>query len=342
MSRAANQLHQSTPALSPEAIAAGWRQALTTEIDGLVALRDQPSGDLVKCVDLLLNCVSRVIVSGIGKSGHIARKIASTLASTGTPALFVHPAEASHGDLGMITKDDVVIAISNSGEAAELADLIGYTRRYRIPLIALTAAADSTLGRAADYVLLVPKSPEACPLGLAPTTSTTQMLAAGDALAVILLEQRGFSRDQYKVMHPGGKLGQRLRQVQDVMSKAPHIPLIQPHQTMKEVIMEMASKNRGGVGVVDENQRLIGMITDGDLKRHLKENWQELTAASMMNPKPTTIAGDLLVDEALAIMTEKKITILFVVKDLIPIGLIHIHDILNQPSNPSAAAASAR
>jgi arabinose-5-phosphate isomerase len=271
----------------------------------------------------------RLVVTGMGKSGHVGHKIAATLASTGTPAFFVHPAEASHGDMGMITPADLVIAISNSGETNELADLIYYTRRYQIPLVAITSGADSNLATAADYALILPSCPEACPMGMAPTTSTTMTLALGDALAVSLMHWRGFSPQDYKMLHPGGQLGRQLLRVSDVMHKVENLPLVPPTQLMGDVLVVMTSRGFGCAGVVDENNRLLGIITDGDLRRHMAPNLLTCAAADIMTSSPLVISATTMLAEALGILNQKAILALFVVDEMNRVqGLVHIHDCL--------------
>src|SRR5208282_3145017 len=265
------------------------RAVLGTEAAGLRALAAGLDDSLTHAVELLAGATGRVVVSGMGKSGHVARKIAATFASTGTPALFVHPAEASHGDLGMITLDDAVLALSNSGETNELTDLVAYTRRFAIPLVAITGRAQSALAEAADVALLVPNVPEACPLGLAPTTSTTAMLALGDALAIALLERRGFSADDYQVLHPGGSLGRRLLRVSDIMHVDNQIPVTRPDASMSEALLVMTAKHFGCVGVVDDAGRLIGIVTDGDLRRHMGSTLLEKRVGDVMTHGPQTI-----------------------------------------------------
>lgn len=271
----------------------------------------------------------RIIVSGMGKSGHVARKIAATFSSTGTPAYFVHPAEASHGDMGTITRQDVLLLLSWGGETAELSDLITYAKRNRIPIVAIGANPDSTLIKAADVRLLLPRAPEACPMGLAPTTSTTMMLSLGDALAVALMERKGFSPDQYRDFHPGGSLGRALIRVSDLMHSGDGVPLAREETGMREVLLTMASGRLGCVGVVDENGGLIGIVTDGDIRRHA-EGIENRNAREVMTADPKIARPDQLAAEALALMTEKKITQLFVLRegDLKPQGVIHIHDCL--------------
>ena len=264
----------------------------------------------------------------MGKSGHIGRKIAATLASTGTPAFFVHAAEASHGDLGMIASGDAVLALSNSGDTPELADLISYTRRYGIPLIGITSRAGSALAEAADARLILPNVGEACPLGLAPTTSTTLMIALGDALAVALLERRGFTADNYKVFHPGGQLGRKLFKVEDLMHTGAELPLVEPSTPMSEVVLVMTQKTFGVAGVVDGGGRLVGIVTDGDLRRHIGGDLFKLTAGNIMTKWPKTTGRNILAAEAMRRMNDWKITSVFVVEDEKPVGIIRMHDIL--------------
>ncbi|MCB1784469.1 MAG: KpsF/GutQ family sugar-phosphate isomerase [Alphaproteobacteria bacterium] len=274
----------------------------------------------------------RLIIAGIGKSGHVARKIAATLASTGTPSYFVHPGEASHGDMGMITERDVVLILSNSGENAELSDLIHYTRRFGIPLIAITSKPESTLARHADTTLLLPKVPEACPNGLAPTTSTTMMIALGDALAVALLERMGLTPEQYKVFHPGGKLGQRLMKVSELMIAGENLPTVAKDARMDEALLVLTGKNMGAVLIFDENKNLLGMITDGDLKRHMSPDLLQKPAAEIMTTSPKTISQNALAVEALDIMTKtpgRYITSLIVTgDDGKACGMIRLQDCL--------------
>ena len=283
-----------------------------------------------RALDLLtLDDGGRVIVTGMGKSGHIARKIAATLASTGTPAQYVHPGEASHGDLGMITPHDAILALSNSGETAELADVVDYSRRFAIPLIVMTGRGASALAQAADVSLLLTEVAEACPHGLAPTTSTTSMLALGDALAVALLERKGFSAEDYKLFHPGGKLGRKLLHVADLMHDGEALPLIDQDRAMSEAILIMTTRRFGCVGVVDPNGRLIGIVTDGDLRRHMEPGLMERNVREVMTAGPRTTRPGALAAEAVRIMNERSITSLFVVaEDRRPIGVVHVHDLL--------------
>jgi arabinose-5-phosphate isomerase len=264
----------------------------------------------------------------MGKSGHIARKIAATFASTGTPAQFVHPAEASHGDLGMVTPADAVVALSNSGETFELADIINYTRRWSIPLIAITSRGDSALGSAADVTLLLPNVGEAGLIGIAPTTSTTMMLALGDALAVALLERKGFSAEDFHLLHPGGKLGQKLLRVADLMHVGKELPLIGTEAGMQQAILEISAKTYGCVGIVDAKGELAGIITDGDLRRHMGDDLLHRSAVDIMTAHPRTIRPGALAAEALHVMNEKAITSLFVIEDGKPVGIVRMHDCL--------------
>ncbi|MFM8748409.1 MAG: SIS domain-containing protein [Aestuariivirga sp.] len=323
--------------LNPVPLGASWRaaarKALLTEAEGLqqlIAALDGPLGDgLARAVETIRTSRGRVVLAGMGKSGHIARKIAATLASTGTPASFVHPAEASHGDLGMITGDDVVIMISNSGESPELRDILTYSRRFAVPLIAITAAPDSTLGKEADIVLPLPRAREACPNGLAPTTSTLLQLALGDALAVALLEDKGFSAHDFRKFHPGGKLGAQLKHVRDLMRQRDELPLGLADMAMADVLIVMTRRSYGCFGVVDERGRLIGIITDGDLRRNMSADLLDRQAGAVMTRAPKTIAADALASEALEQLNSLKITSLFVIDaEQRPVGLIHIHDLL--------------
>lgn len=296
------------------------------------ALADDGPGSLgravVAAVELLGQIEGRLIVSGMGKSGHIARKVAATFASTGTPAYFVHPAEASHGDLGMIRRGDAVLAVSWSGETVELADLITYAKRFRISLLAMTANQDSALGRQADLCLCLPASEEACPNGLAPTTSTTMQLVLGDALAIALLEARGFSAHDFKVYHPGGRLGTRLTFIRDIMHTGERMPLVTSGVPVAEAIMEMTGKRFGCVGVVDATGSLTGIVTDGDLRRHMGPNLMAEAVDALMTTHPLTVRPDTLAVEALALLNETRRSVLLVVDGLQrPIGIVHLHDL---------------
>ena len=301
---------------------------LRTESDALSALGKSLNGDFLKAVETMQKCKGRVIVAGMGKSGHVARKIAATLASTGTPAYFVHPGEASHGDLGMIVGDDIVLALSNSGEVAELTDMIHYTRRFSIPLIAMTSNAKSTLATTSDIALILPRAPEACPIGLAPTTSTTMMMALGDALAVAIMEIKGFTAEDFRNFHPGGKLGKTLLRVRDLMRKEADMPLVKQNDPMSNVLLVMTQKSLGCAGIVDAKGKLVGIITDGDLRRHMDNALTSRTAAEIMTKSPMTVAPTVLAAEALKIMNDKKRTQVFVVEKDKPVGVLHIHDLL--------------
>lgn len=303
------------------------RQVIAQEVKGLNALQASLGDSFQSAVNLLHGLKGRVIVSGMGKSGHIARKIAATMASTGTPAYFVHPAEASHGDLGMITKSDALLALSNSGETQELSDMLTYAKRFSIPVIAMVGRAPSSLADAADYVLQLPKVDEASPTQ-APTTSTTMMLALGDAIAISLLELRGFTRDEFAVFHPGGKLGKALLRVRDLMHSGTQLPIVRHTENMQAVLLAITAKSFGCAGVIDDMDRLIGIITDGDLRRHMGNNILQQTAERVMTGSPKSIRPQALATEALAIMNEKSITSLFVVEDGRPVGILHIHDCL--------------
>lgn len=298
------------------------------EADGIRALADGLGDRFVQAIDILSKRTGRIVVTGMGKSGHVGRKIAATFASTGSPAQFVHPGEASHGDLGMIAPGDAVLALSNSGGTPELAHIIAHSRRFRIPLVAVTAGATSALAEAADVTLLLPQVPEACPLGLAPTTSTTMMLALGDAIAVALLQRRGFSSSDFQVLHPGGRLGSMLLKVADIMHTGNSVPLIAPATPIRDTVLEMTAKGFGCAGIVDQAGHLIGIITDGDLRRHWSDNSQ--TAGDVMTRHPKTIRPQALAQEALALMntSERPFTALFVVDAGTPIGIIHMHDCL--------------
>jgi len=329
MARQAEQLaDDETPAVTPDLAAA--RRVLELEGDALAALSDALDGSFVDTIDRLHAVTGRIIVSGMGKSGHIARKIAATLASTGSPAQFVHPGEASHGDLGMITAKDAVLALSYSGQTKELSDLVAYTRRYAIPLIGITGRRGSALAEAADVSLILPQMPEACPMGLAPTTSTTMALGLGDAIAIALLERRGFSAEDFQVFHPGGSLGRRLLKVADVMHGEAELPTCSPDCPMAEAILIMTAKRFGCVGVVDDSGALSGIITDGDLRRHMGKDLLSRRAGEVMTDDPKSIRPQALAVEALRMMnmTEQPITSLFVVENGQPLGIVHIHDCL--------------
>lgn len=309
-----------------DAISVG-RRVLSVEADALGALSQSLDDSFAQAVETLFNAKGRIVCTGIGKSGHVARKIAATLASTGAQAMFVHPAEASHGDLGMIGSDDVILALSKSGEARELSDTIAYAKRFSIPLIAMTAFEDSQLGRGGDIVLRLPDAPEATAEVNAPTTSTTLQIALGDAIAVALLERRGFTASDFRVFHPGGKLGAMLRTVADLMHGDEELPLIGADAPMPDALLVMSEKRFGAVGVVDAKGRLVGLITDGDLRRHMDGLLQH-KAGEVMTRAPLVIAPGALAAEALKLMNDRRITVLFVVEAERPVGVLHVHDLL--------------
>lgn len=307
------------------------RAVLRTEAAGLTALADSLDADFARAVDLLAAARGRIVVSGMGKSGHVGRKIAATLASTGTPALFVHPAEASHGDLGMIVPGDALLTLSNSGETAELADLIAHSRRHGMPLVAITTRGDSSLAKDADVALLLPAAAEACPNGLAPTTSTTMQIALGDALAVALLTRRGFTAADFSRIHPGGRIGAKLRRVRELMHAGDHVPLAPPDMPMDRALLVITEKRFGCLGVTDDAGRLVGIVTDGDLRRSMGPDLLSRRVAELMTHSPRTIGPDALAAEALHVMNarERPVTALFVVDaNDIPLGILHVHDLL--------------
>ncbi len=304
------------------------RRVLETEAEALKALALSLDGAFSQAIARLTAVKGRVVVTGMGKSGHVGRKIAATLASTGTPAFFVHPGEASHGDLGMVTADDAVVALSNSGETTELGDIVAYTRGNGIVLIAMTGRADSALARAADVALILPAIREACPHNLAPTTSTTLMLALGDALAVALLERKGFTPDQFGAFHPGGKLGQRLLTVGELMHGGEALPVVGPDTPMAEAIVTMSSKRLGCVAVADAGGHLLGIVTDGDLRRNMGADLLTKTVGAVMNRSPLTVTPGMRAADAVRLMNDRKITILLVEDGGRLIGLLHVHDCL--------------
>ncbi len=317
----------------PAAIASA-RRTLDLEIGGLTILRaaiDNGLGEVfARAIEMIRAARGRVIVTGMGKSGHIGQKIAATLASTGTPAFFVHPGEASHGDLGMITREDVILALSWSGETVELGNILTYSRRFGVTLIALTSRVESALGKAADVVLTLPISQEACPHGLAPTTSTMMQLAMGDCLALALLESRGFSAADFKVFHPGGQLGASLQYTGDLMHKGEKVPLVPADTVMSDALVVMTEKSFGCLGILDDAGHLIGIVTDGDLRRHMGPQLLHARVSEIMTRAPKTIAPDMLASAALALMNGHKrpFTALFVVENGKPVGIVHIHDLL--------------
>jgi len=323
----ASSLHQGDAAASS--------RVLSLASDALARLRESLDGRFSEAVDAMLATQGRVIVSGMGKSGHVARKMAATLASTGTPAHYVHPGEASHGDLGMVTRGDCLLVLSNSGENQELGDIIAHGKRINTPLIAITSKADSTLAKAATTLLTLAPAEEACPMGMAPTTSSTQMIALGDALAVALMERRGFTKDKYRELHPGGRLGQALVRVSDVMRGPDRVPLVSPDTPVPDAVDRMTAEGLGCTGVADGEGRLIGIITDGDLRRNLGADLSARVAQDIMTPSPRTISVEALAAEAMAQMNEisPPVTVLFVVPDdgsapQAPLGVIHMHDLL--------------
>jgi len=310
-----------------DAVAVGQR-VLAIEIEALRSLSENLGEPFVRAVEMLFACKGRIVCTGMGKSGHVARKIAATLASTGAPAMFVHPAEASHGDLGMIGQDDVVLALSKSGDVRELADVIAYAHRFAIPLIAMTANAASQLGQAATLVLRLPDAPEATGEVRAPTTSTTLQIALGDALAVALLERRGFTARDFHVFHPGGKLGAMLRTVGDLMHRLEEAPLVVESTSMPDAVRVMTERRLGVVGVTAADGALIGIVTDGDLRRNF-EGLAGKTVGQLMTRNPKSVTAETLAGDAARLMNDNRITVLFVVKDGRPVGVLHVHDVLS-------------
>lgn len=317
---------------SPDPAIQSALRTLETERDGLTILMEAIGNGLgsffTAAVETIAAAKGRVIVTGMGKSGHVGRKMTATFASTGTPAHYVHPAEASHGDLGMIQTDDVIIALSWSGETAELADIIGYSRRFRVPLIALTSNAESTLGRAADICLTLPKAKEACPNGLAPTTSTTMQITLGDALAVALLERRGFTPEHFRVFHPGGKLGATLKHVGDIMHTGDRLPIVKVGTSMADALVVQSDKSFGCVIVVEAGGDLAGIVTDGDVRRHMSGDLLQRRVEEVMTASPITVTPDTLLGEALEIIESRKRGALIVAEGRKPIGLVHVLDLL--------------
>ena len=310
-----------------KALQSGTRVILE-EARALNKLAEHLGDAFCKAVETIANATGRVIVTGMGKSGHVSNKIAATLASTGTPAFFVHPSEASHGDLGMISNSDVILALSNSGETKELSDMLFFAKRHGIALVAITQNEKSTLGDMATITLSIPKVPEACPNGLAPTTSSSMMLSLGDALAVALLEGKSFSKEDFKALHPGGQLGARLKRINDIMHTGNEVPLVTAGTSMEEALIIMTNKRFGCVGIIDESHKLLGIITDGDLRRHMAPDILQQEVTTIMTPNPKTIQSTCLAEEALHAMSG-SITSLFVLSDRQePIGIIHIHDLL--------------
>ncbi|PTX57913.1 arabinose-5-phosphate isomerase [Litoreibacter ponti] len=316
--------------IDPSDFLAIGRRVISREAAALAMLADALDDNFARAVELMLDAKGRVIVCGMGKSGHIARKIAATLASTGTPAHFVHPAEASHGDLGMMAQGDVALILSNSGETPELADVIAYTRRFNIPMIGVAGRPGSTLIKQSDVALILPPAEEACDTGVVPTTSTTMTLALGDALAIAMMEHRRFTPENFRDFHPGGKLGARLSKVADLMHDGEELPVIDEATPMSEALIAISQKGFGVVGVTSQEGALAGIITDGDLRRHMN-GLLEMSAADVMTANPQTIAPDALAEQAVAVMNERKITCLFVTErgqGGTPLGILHIHDCL--------------
>ncbi|MEX0810160.1 MAG: KpsF/GutQ family sugar-phosphate isomerase [Dongiaceae bacterium] len=324
----ARKTGSSTPARPAAGSLATGRHVLMTEAAAVTALAASLDGAFERAVDLLFAHRGRIVVTGMGKSGHVARKIAATLASTGSPALYVHPAEASHGDLGMLTTEDALIALSNSGDTPELGDILNHCKRFNIPFVGITSGAPSALADLATVALLLPPAEEACPMGLAPTSSTTMMLALGDALAIALLERRGFSSEDFRNLHPGGRLGRKLLRVGDLMHDGDEVPVTAATTGMDEAILVITAKRFGCVGIVDDKGALLGIITDGDLRRHMAPDLLKKPAAAIMTGTPHTIRPDALAAEALRVMNENAITSLFVTVAGQPVGILHIHDCL--------------
>ncbi len=307
---------------------AAARRVLRLGSEGLTCLAQSLDQSFSRALDLLQKVGGRIIVTGMGKSGHIANKIAATLASTGTPAFFVHPGEASHGDLGMIEQADAVLALSNSGDTPEISDIVSFTRRFKIPLVVITSGRESSLAQQADVALVLPPGEEACSMGLAPTTSTTMMIALGDSLAVALMERKGFTADDFKLRHPGGQLARRLLKVSDIMHQGAELPLVSGESPMSQAIVEMTAKSFGCIAVVDDQNRIEGIITDGDLRRHMTSDLLNNQAAQVMTRSPRTIEPGALATQAVQIMNELAITNLFVTEDDRVVGVLHIHDCL--------------
>ncbi len=306
------------------------KKVVEVEIEALKMLKKRISKDFSDVVNLLFLCKGKIVISGIGKSGHIASKIASTLSSIGSPSFYIHPSEANHGDLGMLEKKDCIILISNSGETSELINLILHCKKLKIPIVTITSEPKSTLAKESKFTLLIPKNIEACPLELAPTSSTTCTLALGDAIAVTLLKKRGFTENDFKALHPGGKLGQFLSQVSDVMKKDDALPLIHENKRMSHAILEMTSKGEGCVGVISKKGELIGIITDGDIRRHMKPQLLDMKVTEIMTVNPKTLSPSTRISQVLKLMNEKSITNYFITKKKKPIGIVHMHDILRK------------
>ena len=308
------------------------KRALEIESQALQKLKKSIGKEFLSVINVLSKIKGRIIISGVGKSGHVGKKIAATLSSTGTPSMFIHPTEASHGDLGMITKSDAIILLSNSGESPELDDMITYAKRYNLPLVGITSKRKSTLVNSTEKILLLPEFREACPLKLAPTTSTTMMMALGDALAISLLEKRSFSSENFKKFHPGGQLGSKMQTVKDLMHKGREMPLIESNKKMGSMLILMTEKRLGCVGIVNQKKSLIGVVTDGDLRRNMNKNIINKKASEVMTKKPKVVKEDALVGEALNLMNSTKITSLFICANTKPIVIVHVHDLLRLSS----------
>ena len=302
---------------------------IDTEIKALVKLRDTLSDEFKNAINILKNTRGKIVVSGIGKSGHIAKKISSTLSSIGSSSFFIHPAEANHGDLGMITKDECLILISNSGETVELFNLIVHSQKLKVPIISITSERKSTLAKKSDVCLEIPKNIEACPLELAPTSSTTSSLVLGDALAITLLEKNDFTKKKFSALHPGGKLGRLLLRVKDIMKVGDDIPIVKKSQEMGEALIEITSKGLGCVGIISEKSGdLVGIITDGDLRRHMDKKFLEKKIENVMTKNPKTLSGNELIADALSLMNKESITNYFITEKMKPVGVLHVHNIL--------------
>ena len=302
---------------------------IDTEIKALVKLRDALSKEFKDAINILKNTRGKIVVSGIGKSGHIAKKISSTLSSIGSSSFFIHPAEANHGDLGMITKDECLILISNSGETVELFNLIVHSQKLKVPIISITSERKSTLAKKSDVCLEIPKNIEACPLELAPTSSTTSSLVLGDALAIALLEKNDFTKKKFSALHPGGKLGRLLLRVKDIMKVGDDIPIVKKSQEMGEALIEITSKGLGCVGIISEKSGdLVGIITDGDLRRHMDKKFLEKKIENVMTKNPKTLSGNELIADALSLMNKESITNYFITEKMKPVGVLHVHNIL--------------
>ena len=302
---------------------------IDTEIKALVKLRDTLSNEFKNAINILKNTRGKIVVSGIGKSGHIAKKISSTLSSIGSSSFFIHPAEANHGDLGMITKDECLILISNSGETVELFNLIVHSQKLKVPIISITSERKSTLAKKSDVCLEIPKNIEACPLELAPTSSTTSSLVLGDALAITLLEKNDFTKKKFSALHPGGKLGRLLLRVKDIMKVGDEIPIVKKSQEMGEALIEITSKGLGCVGIISEKSGdLVGIITDGDLRRHMDKKFLEKKIENVMTKNPKTLSGNELIADALSLMNKESITNYFITEKMKPVGVLHVHNIL--------------